>query len=161
MAANSAIWLADSMADVIGYPLATLFVTFLGGALAVAFWLDAVTYLASAALIVTMIIPAVTRLTAEAVPGLRGLGADMMAGWRFLRGEPVLLANTIQAVVGQFSIGVTIGLMAVYAQDVLVSDVLRRPRPATGSSRRRSGSATSSAASSSAWSARGSPRGRW
>jgi MFS family permease len=123
VAANSAVWLADSMADVIGYPLATLFVTFLGSALAVAFWLDAVTYVASALLIVTMTIPPLARVAAGAVPGLRGLRDELVAGWRFLRGDVVLLHNTIQAVVGQFAIGITIGLMAVYAQDVLVSDV--------------------------------------
>ncbi len=122
VAANSAVWLADSMADVIGYPLATLFVTFLGSALAVAFWLDAASYLASALLIVTMTIPALARVAAGAVPGLRGLRDELVAGWRFLRGDAVLLHNTIQAVVGQFAIGITIGLMAVYAQDVLVSD---------------------------------------
>jgi MFS family permease len=122
VAANSAVWLADSMADVLGYPLATLFVTLLGSSLAVAFWLDAVTYLASALLIVTMTIPPLVHLAAAAVPGLRGLRNELVDGWRFLRGDTVLLHNTVQAVVGQFAIGITIGLMAVYAQDVLVSD---------------------------------------
>jgi MFS family permease len=124
VAANSAVWLGDSLADVVGYPLAALFVAFLGSSLAVAFWVDAVTYLASAALIVTMVIPAVVRTVAAAVPGLRGLLDDLVAGWRFLRGEPVLLANTLQAVVAQFSIGVTIGIMAIYAREAISSDVL-------------------------------------
>ncbi|MFH1475307.1 MAG: MFS transporter [Chloroflexota bacterium] len=124
VAANSAIWLGDSLADVMGYPLAALFVASLGSSLALAFWVDAVTYLASAALILTMVIPAVVRTIAAAVPGLRGLLADLGAGWRFLRGEPVLLANTLQAVVSQFSIGVTIGIMAIYAREALPSDVL-------------------------------------
>ena len=124
VAANSAVWLGDSLADVVGYPLAALFVAFLGSSLAVAFWVDAVTYLASAALIVTMVIPAVVRTVAAAVPGLRGLFDDLVAGWRFLRGEPVLLANTLQAVVAQFSIGVTIGIMAIYAREAISSDVL-------------------------------------
>ena len=83
------------------------FLAFLGTSLTVAFWVDAVTYLASAALILTMVIPAVVRTVAEAVPGLRGFVADLMAGWRFLRNEPVLRANTLQAVVAQFSIGVS------------------------------------------------------
>lgn len=124
VAANSAIWLGDSLADVVGYPMAALFVVFLGGSLALAFWVDAVTYLASAALIVTMVIPAVIRTAAAAVPGLRGLLDDLVAGWRFLRGEPVLLANTVQATVAQFSIGVTIGIMAIYAREVISSDLL-------------------------------------
>jgi MFS family permease len=124
VAANSAVWLSDSLADVLGYPLAALFVAFLGTSLAVAFWVDAVTYLASAALILTMVIPAVVRTAAAAVPGLRGLFDDLVAGWRFLRGEPVLLANTLQAVVAQFSIGVTIGIMAIYAAEAISSDVI-------------------------------------
>ena len=121
VAANSAIWLGDSIADVIGYPLATLFVTLVGSSLAIAFWLDAASYLASALLIVTMAVPAVVRAAAAAVPGLRGLVVDLVAGWRFLRGEAVLFANTLQAVAGQFAIGITIGLMAVYASDALRS----------------------------------------
>jgi len=124
VAANSAVWLGDSLADVVGYPLAALFVAALGSSLALAFWVDAVTYLASAGLIVTMVIPAVVRTVAAAVPGLRGLLDDLGAGWRFLRGEPVLLASTLQAVVSQFSIGVTIGIMAIYAREAIPSDVL-------------------------------------
>ncbi len=124
VAANSAVWLGDSLADVVGYPLAALFVAVLGSSLALAFWVDAVTYIASAALILTMVIPAVVRTAAAAVPGLRGLVDDLVAGWRFLRGEPVLLANTLQAVVAQFSIGVTVGIMAIYARDALSSEVI-------------------------------------
>ena len=30
VAANSAVWLSDSLADVLGYPLAAVFVAFLG-----------------------------------------------------------------------------------------------------------------------------------
>ncbi len=124
VAANSAIWLGDSMADVIGYPLATLFVTFVGTALPVAFWLDAASYLASALLIVTMTIPPVVRVAAAAGPGIRGLRDDLVVGWRFLRGDAVLFANTLQAVVGQFAIGITIGLMAIYASEALRSETV-------------------------------------
>jgi MFS family permease len=42
----------------------------------------------------------------------------MRAGWRFLRGEPVLLANTIQAAVAQLTVGVLLALTPVYAQAV-------------------------------------------
>ncbi len=124
VAANSAIWLGDSMADVLGYPLATLFVTALGAALPVAFWVDAVSYVASALLIVTMTIPPIARATAAALPGIRGLRDDLVVGWRFLRRDAVLFANTLQAIVGQFAIGITIGLMAVYASDALQSDTI-------------------------------------
>ncbi len=124
VAANSAIWLGDSLADVLGYPLAALFVAILGSSLAIAFWVDAATYLASAALIVTMIIPAVIRKAGAVVPGLRGVLSDLMVGWRFLRGEPVLLHNTVQAVVAQFSIGITIGIMFIYASESITSGTI-------------------------------------
>ena len=42
----------------------------------------------------------------------------MRAGWRFLRHEPVLLANTLQATVAQLTVGVMIGLTPVYAKTV-------------------------------------------
>ena len=41
-----------------------------------------------------------------------------VAGWRFLRNERVLLANTLQALVAQLTIGVLIGQTAVYAEHV-------------------------------------------
>ena len=51
LTANSALWAGETFADVIGYPLAGLFVAFLGPALPLAFWIDAATYAASAMLI--------------------------------------------------------------------------------------------------------------
>ncbi len=200
LTANSATWIAETLADVVGYPLAGLFVAFLGRALPLAFWLDAATYVASALLIATMAIPkvadAVTSAraprpadggstadaagedddspravqTAAAVaanagrtgdarssgandgiaaaapadasagspavdagttqepgtdvepatrPGVDGFFDDLRVGWRFLRGETVLLANTMQAVVAQFTVGVLLTLTPFYARDVL------------------------------------------
>ena len=55
LTANSAMWIGETMADVIGYPLAGVFVGFLGSALPLAFWLDAATYAASAVLIATIV----------------------------------------------------------------------------------------------------------
>ena len=52
LTANSALWVGETLADVIGYPLAGLFVVALGSALPIAFWLDAATYAASALLLV-------------------------------------------------------------------------------------------------------------
>jgi MFS family permease len=121
--ANSATWVAETLADVIGYPLAGLFVAFLGTALPLAFWLDGASYVVSAGLIMLAAIPPVVR-TAEVAAGLSGVIADLRAGWRFLRGEAVLRANTIQAVVAQFSAGIIIALTPVYAERVLRSDTL-------------------------------------
>jgi MFS transporter, DHA3 family, macrolide efflux protein len=119
--ANSATWLGETLADVVGYPLAGLFVAFLGTALPLAFWLDSVSYIASALLVVAVVIPPVVRSagTLAPVPGLAGIRDDLLTGWRFLRGEPVLLANTLQAIAGQLTIGATIALTPFYAKVVL------------------------------------------
>ncbi len=45
--------------------------------------------------------------------------ADMKAGYRFLRGETVLLANTLQAAVAQLTIGVLIALTPTYARGIV------------------------------------------
>jgi MFS family permease len=124
LAANSATWIAETFADIGGYPLAALFVAFLGEALPLAFWIDAVSYVASAVLIGSMAVPRLRRRarrgaaeagtegTVEPKPDFR---REMLEGWHFLRHETVLLANTIQGVVGQFAIGATIAITALYA----------------------------------------------
>ena len=56
LTANSALWVGETLADVIGYPLAGLFVVALGSALPIAFWLDAATYAASAVLLSTLVV---------------------------------------------------------------------------------------------------------
>ena len=52
--------------------------------------------------------------------GVAGFLEEVRVGWRFLRGETVLLVNTLQAVVGQFTLGVLLTLTPFYARDVLV-----------------------------------------
>ena len=44
-----------------------------------------------------------------------GFFAEMRAGYRFLRSEPTLFANTIQASVAQLNVGVLTALMSAYA----------------------------------------------
>ncbi len=87
--ANSATWLSETLADVIGYPFAGLFVAFLGSALSLAFWLDSVSYVASALLVLAVVIPPVVRSAGslEPIPGLSGIRDDLASGWRFLRGR--------------------------------------------------------------------------
>ncbi len=58
LSANSAMWVGETIADVIGYPLAGLFVALLGSAVPLAFWVDSATYLASAALLATIVVAA-------------------------------------------------------------------------------------------------------
>ncbi len=117
--ANSASWIGETAADVLGYPAAGFFVAFLGSAVALAFWFDAATYVASAVMITTMSIPPVRRVVAGVGRAGTGIWSETIAGWRFLRSEPVLLANTLQAVAAQFTIGVTIALALPYAGHLL------------------------------------------
>lgn len=118
LTANSALWVGETFADVFGYPLAGIFVVALGTAVPLAFWVDSATYVASAILLTAIV---VRRLAPETV-GARaqtkedgGFLREMKAGWRFLRGEATLLANTIQATIGQFTIGILTSLAPFYA----------------------------------------------
>lgn len=126
--ANGAIWTGETMADIAGYPLAGVFVAFLGDNLALAFWVDAVTYVVSAVLLAGLVIPPVAR---EAVIHVRGaFGAfvtELREGWQFLRGEAALFQNTMVSVVAQLSIGATLALMVVYARSSLAGDTIPYP----------------------------------
>ncbi|MBA2719626.1 MAG: MFS transporter [Chloroflexi bacterium] len=160
LTANSALWAGETFADVIGYPLAGIFVGFLGPAIALAFWVDSATYAASALLIATIAVPAIQRrarpematvgevvdeVADEAIdptraagrieqaaspgaqaaepaisePARTGVVEEMKEGYRFLRSEPVLFANTIQAAFAQFAIGSLTALTPIFAQDIL------------------------------------------
>ena len=57
MPANGAIWTGETLADIAGYPLAGVFVAVLGTNLALAFWVDALTYVVSAVLLAGLVIP--------------------------------------------------------------------------------------------------------
>ena len=117
LAANSALWLGETIADVVGYAIAAVFTGFLGRALPLAFWFDAATYIASGVLIYTIAVPPLKR---ERLPHEQpSIVQDMRDGWRFLRREPVLLASTVQGVVGQFAAGTLIALTLVYVARVL------------------------------------------
>ncbi len=118
--ANSALWVGETMADVIGFPLAGLFVAAIGSALPVAFWLDSATYVASAVLLTGLIVRAPAETEASTSPAVEtgvgeGFFGEMRAGYRFLRSEPTLFANTIQASVAQLTVGVLTALMPAYA----------------------------------------------
>ena len=90
--ANSALWVGETIADVISFPIAGLFVVLLAEALPLAFWLDAATYLASAVLLGTIVVrPAAARDMAAEVSAsdpaqlTTGFVAELRAGWHFLR----------------------------------------------------------------------------
>jgi MFS transporter, DHA3 family, macrolide efflux protein len=109
------------MADVIGFPLAGLFVALVADAVSIAFWFDGATYLASALLLSTLIPRPMPKEATPEVAGeapSSGFRGELVAGWRFLRNEPVLLANTLQAAVGQVTVGVLFGQTIVFAERV-------------------------------------------
>ena len=124
LTANSALWVGETIADVIGFPLAGLFVALVADAVSIAFWFDGATYLASALLLSTLIprpVQTEAPTGATATDGRGSFREELSAGWRFLRNEPLLLANTMQALVAQLTIGVLIGQTAVYAEHVFGS----------------------------------------
>ena len=134
--ANSAMWVGETLADIVGYALAGIFVAFLGTQLTLAFWIDAVTYIASALLLATIVVAPAARAAARAVVDAAAGAAERAAsaasslwsqvkdGWRFLRGERLLLANTAQAAVAQFMFGVFIVLTPIYASEVVQGGTL-------------------------------------
>ena len=118
--ANAALWLGETIADVVGYALAGLLVAGLATALAagVLAGLGDLPGLGAPAgdLVVR---PAERTAAAEDDEEAQiGFFAEMRAGWDFLRHETVLLANTIQATVGQFTLGILIALTVIYASEV-------------------------------------------
>jgi MFS family permease len=117
LTANSALWVCEALADNVGYPLAGVFVFTLGASVPLAFWVDSATYLASATLLTTIIVQALRapREDEPAAPERLGLVREMRAGWAFLRTQRTLFANTIQAAIAQFTIGITIALVPIYA----------------------------------------------
>ena len=120
LSANSALWVGETIADVIGYPLAGLFVVLLGSSVPLAFWVDSATYLASAALLGSIVVraaaPAAEGVAQAARAARADFAAELRAGWQFLRHETVLLANTLQGVAGQFSLGISIALTPSFVQ---------------------------------------------
>ena len=123
LTANSALWAGETFADIIGFPLAGIFVGFLGPALPLAFWLDAATYAASAVLIASIFVPPLRRAVApDPAAGddkASGVLAEMLEGFRFLRSDRVLFANTIQAAFAQFAIGALTVLTPILVRDVI------------------------------------------
>ncbi len=116
LSANSALWVGETIADVVGYPLAAAFVAVLGSSVPLAFWVDSATYLGSAALLSTIVVRVAPKMTDDETGAGEGFVAELKAGWHFLRRETVLLANTLQGVVGQFSLGISIALTPAFVQ---------------------------------------------
>ena len=180
LTANSAMWVGETHRRRHRLPARRPLRRVPRPALPLAFWIDAATYVASA------VLHRLDRRAADrpsgrgrrptarrpdATPRPRrasrraaraGVSPRLREGWRFLRHEPVLLANTIQGTVAQFALGVFTALTPIFVAASVIDRRRRRPRPATYAFlRRRSGSATSSAGSCIGLSAHGSRRAAW
>lgn len=128
LAANSALWTSETLADVVGYPLAGIFVTLLGGALTLAFWVDAATYVFSGVIILGLVIPPVLRSAGPAVAGaVRRFLGELREGLSFLRGQPALYQNTLVSALAQMSAGAVIAITVVYAREALDQGAIPYP----------------------------------
>ncbi|HEY7331722.1 MAG TPA: MFS transporter [Candidatus Limnocylindria bacterium] len=124
--ANSASTLSETLADVLGQPVAAAIVAALAGLIAAAFMLDAGTYVASALLLAAMVVP---REAVEVVPfSVRAVWREMAEGWRFLTGQRELLANTIVSTIAQLAFGAEIVCAFLYAQQTLDQSVIPFPQ---------------------------------
>ncbi len=132
MAASSATWTADTLADIIGFPLAGLFVAALGATpatLGLAFFADSATYVLSALLLVGIsVAPIVRKQVPRVGSALRVFFDELAEGWQFLRGKPALFQNTVISIVAQLSTGATLALTVVYARDVLSPEYIAYPQ---------------------------------
>jgi MFS transporter, DHA3 family, macrolide efflux protein len=128
LAANSATWTADTLADIAGFPVAGMLVAFLGADLVLAFVLDSATYVLSAVLLALIFIPPVVREAGPRVTGaIRGFLDELVEGFRFLTSRPPLIQNTLISAVAQTSVGVTLALAVVYARDWLDGSLIPYP----------------------------------
>ncbi len=125
VAANSASSLNETLADLLGYPLAAAIVAALGTLIGAAFVLDSATYLVSAVLLWIMAVPR-QELGGEPFSA-RAIWREMGEGWRFLTHEAELFANTVVSAVAQLAFGAEIVCSLIYAQRVLDRTMLPFP----------------------------------
>ena len=128
MAANSALWTSETLADLAGYPIAGLFVAILGSALTIAFWADAASYLVSGVVILGLVIPPVVHAVVPAAAGRIGpFARDFREGMGFLRRQPTLWQNTLVTALAQMSTGALVALALVYAARALDTSTIAYP----------------------------------
>jgi MFS family permease len=123
--ANSASSVNETVADLLGYPVAAAIVATLAGLIGAAFVLDAGTYLVSALLIYGMSVPR-EDLSTEPFSA-RAIWREMGEGWRFLTRQAELLSNTVISTIAQLAFGAEIVCSFIYAKDVLDQGFLPFP----------------------------------
>ena len=123
--ANSASSVNETMADLLGYPVAAAIVATLSGLIGAAFVLDAGTYLVSAFLIYGMTVPRENLSTEPFSP--RAIWREMGEGWQFLTRHAELFSNTVISTVAQLAFGAEIVASFIYAKEVLDQGFLPFP----------------------------------
>ncbi len=118
VAANSAMSVPETAADLIGFPVAGLIVSALAAVVGAAFVLDAGTYIISAVLIWAMILPRQVDEPRERM-SVRSVWREMGEGFSFLWREAALLSNTLLSTLAQVAVGAEIVVSLLYAKDVV------------------------------------------
>jgi MFS transporter, DHA3 family, macrolide efflux protein len=124
--ANSATSVTETLADLIGYPLAGLMVGALAGIIGAAFVIDSATYLISALLLVFMQVPRHER--AAGAFGIGQLWRDVKEGVSFLVHQAELRANTLVSTMAQVAVGTEVTCSLLYAESVLDTSVIGFPQ---------------------------------
>jgi hypothetical protein len=123
--ANSASSVNETVADLLGYPIAAAIVATLAGLIGAAFVLDAGTYLVSALLIYGMSVPREDLTTERFAVG--AIWREMAEGWNFLTRHAELFSNTVISTVAQLAFGAEIVCSIIYARQVLDQGLLPFP----------------------------------
>jgi MFS family permease len=118
ISANSALSVPETAADLIGFPVAGLIVATLREVIGAAFVLDSATYVVSAVLIWSMIVPRQVEEFAERM-SVASVWREMGEGFNFLRRESVLFSNTLLSTLAQVAVGAEIPVSLLYAQEVV------------------------------------------
>jgi MFS family permease len=125
VAANSATSVTETLADLVGYPLAGLLVAALSAIIGAAFVIDSATYLISAAFLALMALPPLER--AAGAFGIGQLWRDVKEGVGFLARQAELRANTVVSTIAQVAVGVEVTCSLLYAQTVLDQELIGFP----------------------------------
>ncbi|MGH2417140.1 MAG: MFS transporter, partial [Candidatus Limnocylindria bacterium] len=118
VAANSALSVPETAADLIGFPVAGLIVTALSSVIGAAFVLDAGTYIVSAVLIWAMLLPRHLDEASEPI-SVGTVWREMREGFGFLWNERALRSNTLLSTMAQVAVGAEIVVSLLYARDVV------------------------------------------
>ena len=124
--ANSASTVNETIADLLGYPVAGVLVASLSTLVGAAFVIDAATYVVSALLLIGMTLPSEWPARAPFRPAV--IWGEMAEGWQFLTRQADLFSNTLISSAAQVAVGVEIVCSILYAKDVLDRHTLPYPQ---------------------------------